>query len=189
MKKIFLSSLALILILIFSVSATYAYLTDSAVAVNTFTVGQVGISLTEDTAARSIGSNILIPGLTYEKKPLITVDDESQPCWLFIRLENGLESIEVTGDGSIAAQLEENGWLPLENVENSGAYEDVYYYSTPVSAGETVKTFESFTISSDVTAAELAACDGATVRVTAYTVQAVGFDSAADAWAQAMQKP
>ena len=180
MKKIFLSSLALILILIFSVSATYAYLTDSAVAVNTFTVGQVGISLTEDTAARSIGSNILIPGLTYEKKPLITVDDESQPCWLFIELENGLEDIEAVGDTSIAAQLKKNGWLPLEDTE------DVYYYSSVVSAGDTVKTFESFTVSSDVTAEELATCDGATVGVTAYAMQAAGFDSAADAWAQAM---
>ena len=184
MKKIFLSSLALILILIFSVSATYAYFTDSAVAVNTFTVGQVGISLTEDTAAKSSPGNILIPGLTYEKKPLITVDAESQPCWLFIRLENGLESIEVTGDGSIAAQLEENGWLPLEDAEDDA--EDVYYYSSVVRAGETVSLFDSFTVSSDVKAEELADCDGATVGVTAYAVQAVGFDSAADAWAQAM---
>ena len=180
MKKIFLSSLALILILIFSVSATYAYLTDSAVAVNTFTVGQVGISLTEDTAAKSSPGNILIPGLTYEKKPLITVDDESQPCWLFIELENGLEDIEAVGDTSIAAQLKKNGWLPLEDTEN------VYYYSSVVSAGESIKTFESFTVSSDVTAEELAACDGATVGVTAYSVQAAGFNSAADAWAQAM---
>ena len=180
MKKIFLSSLALILILVFSVSATYAYLTDSAVAVNTFTVGQVGISLAEDTAARSIGSNILIPGLTYEKKPVITVDAESQPCWLFIHLENGVESIEVTGDGSIAAQLDKNGWLPLEDAE------DIYYYSSVVSAGESVKTFESFTVSSDVKAAELAACNNASVGITTYAVQAAGFDSAADAWAQAM---
>ena len=182
MKKIFLSSLALILILIFSVSATYAYLTDSAVAVNTFAVGQVGISLAEDTAARSIGSNILIPGLTYEKKPVITVDAESQPCWLFIRLENGVEDIEAEGDTSIAAQLEKNGWLPLEDTE------DIYYYSSVVSAGESIKTFESFTVSKAATAQQLAACNNASVGMTSYAVQAAGFDSAAVAWAEAAKQ-
>lgn len=178
MKKIFLAVLALSLILFGSVNISLAYLTDMDSAYNSFTVGQVGLSLSDEAASdtRAAADNKLIPGCTYEKKPVITVDTASEDCWLFVKLENGVESIEPEGEASIAAQMEKNGWLPLDGVE------DVYAYEATVSAGAVLTVFDGFTVSGSATAAEIQSCSGARIVLTAYAVQAAGFDSAAAAW-------
>lgn len=181
MKKIFLAVLALSLILFGSVNVSLAYLTDMDSAYNSFTVGQVGLSLSDEvaSAARAAADNKLIPGCTYEKKPVITVDTASEDCWLFVKLENGVESIEPEGEASIAAQMEKNNWKRLDGAEN------IWYHDGMVSGGTQIYLFESFSVDSAVTAEALFACDGAKIAVTAYGIQAAGFDSADDAWAQA----
>ena len=67
MKKAILTVLALALILVSSVSATFAYFIDSDYTVNSFTVGHVSIDF-RDLA--STGSNKLLPGNSYAKNPM-----------------------------------------------------------------------------------------------------------------------
>ena len=68
MKKIIAIVLAALLIAGISIGATLAYLTDRDSEVNTFTIGDVSIDLTEDFEQGAT----LIPGVNIEKKPVIT---------------------------------------------------------------------------------------------------------------------
>lgn len=171
MNKKFLKALALVgcalLLVTASVVGTYAFLTaETAPIQNTFTAGNVSITLTESSVKNSYN---LIPGKTYTKDPKITVGNGSESCWLFVKVEDGIAAIE---DGpTIAAQLAANGWVSL-GVEN------VYYHAI-ANAGATVPVFESFTIKTD---ANVGGYTSAKITVTAYAVQAEGFAYASDAW-------
>ena len=180
-------SLCAVLLVVTTVFATMAYLTSQDSVNNTFTVGKVEITLDEaqvndygvptDPAAR-VESNTykLIPGRTYTKDPTVHVAADSEDCWLFVKVENGLVNAEAAKDTTIAAQMAENGWSLLGETGN------IYAYRTTVSAGANITVFGSFTISDDADVADYAT---AAINVTAYAIQADGFETAADAWAAA----
>ena len=75
----------------------------------------------------------LVPGETYTKNPVVTVKKESEPCFLYLAVHNGLNgnlndgindlNIEATSDGvykTVAEQLSANGWLPLQDIPKEG---------------------------------------------------------------------
>ena len=103
---------------------------------------------------------------------------DSENCWLFVKVENGLGNAEATGNTTIAAQMAAKGWSLLDGTGN------IYAYRTTVTAGADIKVFESFKIADN---ADVAAYEGAKINVTAYAVQADGFETAAAAWAAAGQ--
>lgn len=94
-KKTLALLLALVLVFGAAVGGTIAYLTDTTGPItNTFTVGKVDITLTEtfNTDTNNDGTNDawkaqLIPGTTYTKDPIVTVTDDSEDCWLFVKFE------------------------------------------------------------------------------------------------------
>ena len=77
------SAVALVAI---SVGATLAYLTDTEAVANTFTVGRVGISLSETDVDNDgdMAKNAyhLVPGQTYTKDPTVTMDANSEPAYV-----------------------------------------------------------------------------------------------------------
>ena len=187
-----------------SVGATIAYLTDDEAVVNTFTVGQVGISLDEadvktdgtpDTDARVHENEYhLLPGHTYTKDPTVHVDENSESCYLFVKVENAIAAIEATAEDdpeykNIAAQIAANGWAPLTEGGN------VYYQLYTKGGERNVKVFENFKISGTVDNETLAKYKTTTttdangnevknqvVAVTAYAIQKDGFDDPVKAW-------
>ena len=198
LKQILAIVLSVALVACISVAATVAYLTDTEEVVNTFTVGRVDIKLDEewvdynpDDAVTSqpterVTENTykLYPGKTYEKDPTITVQEDSEDCWLFVKVENGLVkgdlNIEAaTGDGyqTIADQMKENGWTLVKDTTDIYAYEE-----RSVSAGDKIVVFENFKIATHVDNGDLSIYDNANITVTAYAIQAEGFDTAEDAW-------
>ena len=190
-------------VLIASAFGTMAYLTDDTGMTNTFTVGSVEITLDEakvdeygvkDGDFRIATGNTykLIPGRTYTKDPTVHVTKGSEPCWLFVKVVNNIASVEIDPETptetKIASQMTANGWTALDGKAN------VYWHEV-VDAREDqrdVKIFESFTVDGDgVTKDTLAGllstfednnplteATGNAVIVTAYAVQADGFDSA-----------
>ncbi len=54
----------------------------------------------------------LIPGNTYIKDPTVHVEVESEPCYLFIKVVNGLDGFE--DNPTIVAQMQANGWNIIE---------------------------------------------------------------------------
>lgn len=182
MKKTLTIILAFALVIAMSVAGTVAYLTSQDSVTNTFTVGKVKITLDEAevdangavTSAERVKTNSykLIPGHTYTKDPIIHVDASSEKCWLFVKVENGISAIEDSTN-TIEAQLAAKGWSAVTTAAG------VYAYKESVAGGTNVPVFGSFKIAGT---ADVANYENATVVVTAYAVQADGFDTAAAAW-------
>lgn len=196
-KKIVTAGLALVMVAGISVAGTLAYLTSTTGEVtNTFTVGSVAITLDEakvntdgtivpDADRVTANSYKLMPGHSYTKDPTVHVGSSSEDAYLFVKVENGIAAIEDE-DNTIADQLTANGWTLVSGTDN------VYAYEAVVKAGEDHKVFDSFTVSGAVEGEKpdvpvdgtLYLSDYATaeITVTAYAIQADGFNSSDAAW-------
>ena len=185
-------ALCAVLLVVTTVFVTMAYLTSHDSVTNTFTVGKVAITLDEqDTDNSTEGENDrdkennyhLIPGKTYTKDPIIHVSSDSEQSYLFVEIKNDIAAIEAS-ENTIAAQMETKGWKKLDQNNN------IYYYAlnaeegklTAVSKNTDVSVFDSFKIADSVTNDALKAYvtnadkTANIIAVTAYAVQADGFD-------------
>lgn len=200
-SKAILMALCAVLLVAASVMGTLAYLTSTDSVTNTFTVGKVAITLDEakvgtdgtpvQGAARVDANEYhLLPGHTYKKDPTIHVATDSEDCYLFVKVENGIAAIEDPSK-TIAAQMDAKSWAVVDPVNG------IYVYGpaaapTAVSANRDVVVFENFTILGTVTNDQLAGhpvdpdhpdgelvpgYEGAKVVVTAYAVQKDGFEN------------
>lgn len=196
-KKALGLMLVAVLLVTATIFGTMAYLTDKDEVTNTFTVGSVDISLDEapvNEAGKKVdGTRIkansykLMPGHEYDKDPIVHFAAKSEASWLFIEVTNEIAGIESTAEGykSIATQITENDWTALDG--HSG----VYYKSVPANTGDTAvdyPVFAGFTVDGDVNGTTLANYNNKTVKVTAYAVQADGFDTASAAWTTGLGK-
>ena len=119
----------------------------------------------------------LIPGHSYVKDPKIHILQNSESCYLFVKVENGIAAIE---DGTtIAAQMTANGWVPLDGFDGY-FYLNITTEKTGENKTKDYPVFESFKLKTD---ANVANYENAEITVVAYAVQADGFNSAAEAWA------
>ena len=190
-KKVLALASSAVLLVSASVLGTMAYLTSTDAVENTFTVGQVEISLDEakvdtegkeDSSAKRVQENTykLMPGHEYVKDPTVHVDADSEDSWIFVKVENGLEEIIVTP--TIEEQILTNGWTKLET--------NVYYKSWSSEDGKNdLEVFGSFEISGEVLGGssddegadqtKLYIEDYKTEKITvnAYAIQKDGFDN------------
>lgn len=195
--KALVLALCAVLLVVTTVFVTMAFLTSEDSVQNTFTVGEVTISLDEldvdeddlltdnkeytkdgiTTTRDKANEYKLIPGKTYIKDPTIHVGAKSEPCYLFVKVENGLENAEADGNTTIAAQMTANGWTALDGETN------IYVYNQIVSKNTDVVVFSNFTIDGETVVANF---KDAEINVTAYAIQAEGFDNTAtaDIWAK-----
>lgn len=192
-RKALLLSLCAVMLVTASVLGTMAYLTSTDEVVNTFTVGNVAITLDETDVDNSTpGDNDrdqanhykLMPGHTYQKDPIIHVDADSEDCYLFVKVDNQITTIEA--EKTVDQQMTEKGWTEVEGAE------DVYVYTQSgalkvVKGGDNVTVFDTFKVSGDVDNKALASYAGKEINVTAYAIQADGFDgkTASDIWTAA----
>lgn len=203
-KFLMLLASALLLVSV-TVGATVAYLTSTDSVTNTFTVGNVALTLDEtntdgkdgegnanENEARDKANEYhLLPGQSYVKDPIVHVAANSENSYVFVKVVNGLAPIEEAtsdeegGYKNIEAQIIANGWTKLDNVDN------VYYRSYAKS--ETVTNYTVFTkvqlkgeglVNGPAGDGEISidTYGEANITVTAYAIQAVGFDSANAAW-------
>lgn len=117
-KTLILAACAIMLVCA-TIAGTLAYLTAQVSVKNTFTVGNVAITMDEtDVDNSTLGGNDrdteneykLLPGQTYTKDPIIHVSATSEDCYVFVKVTNNISSVEATGNNTIAKQLEANGW-------------------------------------------------------------------------------
>ena len=202
-SKALLLALCAVLLVAALVLGTMAYLTSQAEVTNTFSVGQVkitmdeakvdkyGVALTDAAAGRGNANEyILMPGHTYTKDPTVHVDKVSEDSYIFVKVENGISALEAAavegGYKTIADQIKANGWEALAGVDN------VYYmeYTKDTTKNSDLKVFESFKIADE--ANKISGWGNALaetkVTVTAYAVQKDGFDSASAAWSATFGK-
>lgn len=196
-SKALILALCAVLLVTASVLGTMAYLTDDKKVTNTFTVGSVAITMDETDVDRSTpnadrdtaNKYKLLPGHEYKKDPTIHVDANSEDCYLFVKVENGIEAIE-DGNSKVADQMTRNGWAAVEG-------KGVYVYvgkgegaSQPLAVTKNDKdipVFDKIKIDGSVNGTELKKYEDKKITVTAYAVQKDGFENkdAATIWATA----
>ena len=168
------------------VFGTLAYLTGTDTVNNTFTVGNVKITLDEAkvntdgtpvVGADRVKTNEyhLLPGHTYTKDPTVTVKAESEACWLFVQVT------ESTNLKDFITYAIAEGWTELQD--------GVYYREVSASAADqpfSVLKGDAVTVKDTVTKEMLTAKDFANPTLTfkAYAVQKDNVASASDAWAK-----
>ena len=181
-SKMFIMMLALVLVFGCAVGGTIAWLTaTSATVENTFTYGDINIKLEETT-----GNNYkIIPGVNIHKDPKVTVEKDSEACYLFVKVEKTGTFVE----GKVTYTID-SGWTPLTGVDG------VYYREVDadtakkgevynVLTGDTTYTDGVITVSSELTKEDIKdITTKPTLTFTAYAVQKDNIATAADAWAK-----
>lgn len=179
--------LALALIVGVAGGATFAWLTaETDPVVNTFTYGDINITLAEST-----GSDYkIIPGVDIGKDPKVTVKAGSEACWLFVKVEEEKwpELTYVNKDGKAVRKVNydiADGWTKGDGTSIPA---NVYYRE--VAANDADQEFpvlkdNKITVSDTLTKKDINEKLTGTPKlsITAYAIQKDGMDSAAKAWA------
>lgn len=187
--KIIALLLCAVLLVGASVAGTLAYLTSKDSVKNTFTVGNVKITLDETDTDNSNTSDTdcaegrdkgnkyhLMPGKQFVKDPIVHVDATSESCWVFVKVENGLK--DYLPVNNIENQITANGWAPLDG--QTGVYYKSYIKGT---TDKDLKVFETFTVKADLgLGADWTAAANKTIVVTAYAVQSAEVNTVTAAW-------
>ena len=156
------------------VGGTMAWLRGMATVTNTFTLGEISITLTETTG----DTYELVPGATVAKDPKVTVCAGSEACWLFVKIE------EKNNLDTYISYTLADGWTALEN----GVY---YRQQAAVSAdvAYSVLKDDQITVKDTLTVAQATALKESgtypTLKLTAYAVQQSGVADVTIAWEQA----
>ena len=177
--RLFVLMLALVLVLGCAVGGTVAWLvakTDPVV--NTFTYGDINITLTETKPANQQAK--IIPGVDIEKDPKVTVKAGSEACWLFVKVEEEGTFVADKLTYSVA-----DGWTQGDDTDIPA---NVYYREVGAVTADTdfyVLNGNKVTVSNSLTKEDIANITQPKLTFTAYAVQKDGMDTAAAAWAAA----
>lgn len=200
--KALVLALCAVLLVVTTVFATMAFLTDTDSVENTFTVGNVDITL-EETDFDGDGDKKqnhyhLLPGQSYTKDPTVTVVKNSEEA--YVRMLVTVSNIEALKDAfptyvvndvfllqNLVEGWDDDVWL-YEGYDPTTATYEFRYYEVVKKSNADQKLDALFTdvvIDGSVTDEALAYLkDGITIDVVAHAIQATGFDGDADAaWA------
>lgn len=180
-SRAFIALLALVLVIGCVAGGTVAWLvakTDPVV--NTFTYGNIDITLTETTGT----SYKIIPGKDIEKNPKVTVKGGSEACWLFVKVEEVGAISTITTDPVHYAI--DTGWAQLKDKDGKDV-SGVYYRLVDAVDNDTafnVLKDNKIIVSGELTKETINgyAVQQPTLTFTAYAVQKENIADAKTAW-------
>lgn len=180
--RAFVALLALVLVIGCVAGGTVAWLVATTDTVtNTFTYGDINIELTETTGT----DYKIIPGVDIEKDPKVTVEANSEACWLFVKVEETGKFVANKVTYQIA-----DGWTQGDgpNIPANVYYREVAAVTADTSyyvlKGNDTYPNGVVTVSQDLTKSEIPTGQP-TLTFTAYAVQKDGIANAETAWAKA----
>lgn len=178
------AALAICMVATLVAGMSLAYFTDTESKTNTFTVGNVDITLTEpnwkgDTSEDDVR---LIPSREIPKDPTITVAQTSQKAYTFMKVELSADFMTLI-----------KTWAEEQNLTNDPkAVIDAWFDSTvgpkimamgtnyvilgvlsPKDPGQSVTYFDAVTVPETV---NIVPAGTYTIKITAYAIQAEGFE-------------
>ncbi len=179
--------LALTMVVGCAVDGTVAWLvSESESSVSTFTLGDINIKLTGESESQPLK---IIPGVDIKRSLKVTVDPNSEACWLFVKVEgtNWSHFPDANGTAKVSYSVAggTSGWTPLSS------YPGVYYREVSAENAKTGMVYDvncNVTVSQMLTKAEVDSIASGTqpqLSFTAYAVQRDGIGDAATAWAAA----
>jgi predicted ribosomally synthesized peptide with SipW-like signal peptide len=158
-KKALLMVLAAALIVAASIGGTLAWLTSTDSVTNTFTVGDLDISLSETTW---VNNSKIVPGASIPKNPVVTVDSgsESADIYMSVTVPTLLQNTKITFN--VGSNWTWNSTLGC------------YKYNSAVAAGASTDPLFTIVKIGDLTETEMEAIEAATnaIVVNAYAIQA-----------------
>lgn len=175
-KKSFVMVLALVLVFAVAVGGVVAWLTDkTGSVVNTFTVGDINITLTESP-------NLdlkMVPGNTIAKDPKVTVVGGSEACYLFVKVD------KANWNDKLTYTIEnKNGWT-FYKTEGDTTY---YYQKVNATGAEAtvipVLDGNVVNVSTELAKGEITAANQPTLTFTAAAVQQENITTVEAAFAQ-----
>ncbi len=196
--------MAAVLLVGTSILGTMAYLTSTDTVTNTFTVGNVKITLDEAKAnadgtlvegAERVKANEykLMPGHTYNKDPMVTVKAGSEDAYIRVVVTVN-EKAALDDIGINALQVfqgyDSTKWTLAS--QNAGKNDTMVYefrYYITVSTVDSTKDkaleplFEQIVVPGDITNEQLATLADLKIEIVANAIQADGFETADAAWA------
>lgn len=201
---------ALVLLLVVAVGGAIAYFTDTDTKTNTFTIGNVDISLTEkdwDALADANNNGIhdvaedMMPGESVTKDPTINNLSTKNPAYVFAKVEVPCTTIvaPATTSEELFTYTTNAGWTELSSAvacTSGGTATHVYYYGTGGTLTALAKAADASTptptsnpvFSSVTLRSTLKGNEGLTgnknIVVTGYGIQTEGLTSTApaDVW-------
>ena len=189
-RKYLLAAIALMFV--FAIGATIAYLTDTDTATNTFTLGNVDITLTEPNWVANDAQGI-VPGAVVAKDPKIT-NVGSSSAFVFMKVVE-----PCYNNKKLFTYTVDSAWTAFNGVgtcaANTGvsSAETIYVYGTansltPLTASSvTPAIFSNVTLDSTLTSADVTAIGTTTdlnIVVTGYGIQTENVGTTATAvWA------
>lgn len=170
-KRVLLSLAAVLICCACVVGSTVAWLADRTSVTNTFTSGDISMTLTETTGEEYK----IIPGATIAKNPTVNIYRGSEEAWLFVKVE------ETNNPNEYISYTLEDGWTEL----TAG----VYYRESPAALYNVTYNIlkdNAITVKDTLTEEDLATLRESGVYpqllFTAYAVQKSGVNSAEEAW-------
>ncbi len=180
-KKLLIVTIVALVLAISCVVGTFAYLAVRTKTItNTFTSGNVAITLDETTGT----SYKMIPGDTITKNPVVTVKAGSEASWVFVKVVSDTKAVSALtySVNTTAGEGETIVWTKLEGVDN------VYYAEVGDLSGQgatdvKIEVIEGNVVNvKNIDAETLKDAEGATISITAYAIQKDGLTSATAAW-------
>ena len=197
MKKITAIALVVCLVAVAIVGGSLAYFTDEEKATNTFTVGNVDITLTEPKWVEEKAT--LIPGREIAKDPTITVEETSQRAYTFMKVQLSDDFAKLIADYATAQEISLTNETEMKALIgewfSSTVQPKIMKYSltenyvilgvlSPKDPGQSVTYFDAITVPAEVVGSMIKADGTYEIYITAYEIQADGFEGQnADAFA------
>lgn len=197
--------LAVALLIGATIGGTVAWLTASTETVeNTFTVGDVGLTLVESPITVAEDGTVsygnpaegvenkypMVPGTTYKKDPVVTVEAGSEDCWVFVQFDKGSKT-----DDYITYTADWTGWT--QGTGTDGIPVNVWYRHVAKTATDTERSWhlltnDTITINAEtVTKGTMSdATANSSLKYIAYAIQSANIGSGTDvqkaaaAWAK-----
>lgn len=185
-KKIMAACLAVCLAAIAVIGGTLAYFTDTEEKTNTFTVGNVDIVLTEPEWNGEDAK--LIPGRTIVKDPTITIEADSERAYTFMKVQLSEDFMKL-----ITAYYGENydfaasyatvidDWFVSEASPKIMSFDAadssvILGVLSPKDPGQSVTYFDAVKVPADVDGSMINPNGTYEIYITAYGIQAEGFE-------------
>ena len=182
--------LALTMVVGCAVDGTVAWLvSESESSVSTFTLGDINIKLTGESESQPLK---IIPGVEITRSLKVTVEPNSEACWLFVKVEetNWSRFPDANGTAKVFYSVDvQKGWIALND------HPGVYYREVSAEDAQRGDAYDvncNVTVSQMLTKAEINSIASRTqpqLSFTAYAVQRYSFEDAAKAWEAANPAP
>lgn len=188
-KKIIALSLSFVLVACATFGITLAWLTsETGEITNTFTVGDIDISLYEETnifSSTDVWTTIsegatasgykIIPGTSEHKAPYVKVETGSEECYVYIAVLNGFNGIKVGPTNAkvdaVTYSYDTTKWTEVTDT-TIPANVKLYAYKTTCTAGNsTAALFNEIVYSEKIAKSDVTSLTGKTIQIKAFAIQ------------------